>query len=93
MDYEFKAPKKEEEEITLKDLMPGEFFIFRDDYLDECYVVKLVCDNGRGVYLPDDTDRNCLVLDLDDSLVSFEREDDPVVKVEPCEPITFRKEK
>lgn len=92
MDYKFEAPR-EEEEIILKDLEPGEFFIFKDDYDDKCYVINLVCENGRGVYLPDNTDRNCLVLDLEDSLVRFERETSPVVRVEPCEPITFRKEK
>lgn len=93
MDYKFEAPKAEEE-ITLKDLKPGEFFIFKDEYDDECYEVHLVCDNGRGVYLPDDTDRDCLILDLEDSLVWFGNKYKSVVRVEPCEMImTFRKVK
>ena len=92
MDYVFKAPKKEEKEVVLDDLIPGEFFIFRDDYYDECYVVNLVCDNGRGVYLPNDTEYNCLIMDLEDSLVRFENKNAPVVRVKPCEIIHFKKE-
>lgn len=88
MDYKFKAPR--EKEITLKDLEPGEFFIFKDDYNDECYVVNLVCEVGIGIETSySDDDR--LVLDLEDGLARFKRGYTPVVRVEPCEIITFRK--
>ena len=91
MDYKFEAPNKEEE-VILKDLMPGEFFIFKDDYTDESYNVNLVCDFGRGIDIIDNV-YNCLVLDLEDNIVRFEKENKPVVRIEPCEIMTFRKVK
>ena len=92
MDYSFNAPSSEKE-VTLEELYPGDLFIFKEDYVDECYVVNLACDNDLGVYLPDDIACNCLIVDLEDGLARFERGDRPVVRVEQREPITFIKKR
>ena len=91
MDYNFNAPNQEKE-VTLEELSPGDFFIFKQDYVDECYTVCLVCDFGRGIDIVDNV-YNCLVLDLEDNLVSFEKGYLPVVRVEPFELMTFKKVK
>lgn len=91
MDYKFDAPNQERE-VTLEELSPGDFFIFREDYVDECYTVNLVCDFGRGIDINDDI-HNCLILELEDNIVRFEKGYLPVVKVEPFELMTFRKVK
>lgn len=91
MDYSFDAPNQEMK-VTLEELNPGDFFIFKQDYVDKCYTVYLVCDFGRGIDIEDDV-YNCLVLELEDNIVRFEKGYLPVVKVEPFELMTFRKVK
>lgn len=88
MDYNFDAPKPKKE-VTLEELHPGDFFIFKEDYVNECYVVNLACDNALPIYLPD----NIAIVNLEDGLARFERGDRPVVRVEQREPITFIKKR
>lgn len=88
MDYNFDVPKPKKE-VTLKELSPGDFFIFKKDYVDEYYRINLVCDLGRGIEVIDNF-YNCLVLNLGDNIVNFEKGSLPVIEVEPSTFMTFK---